>query len=72
MSELVKPDLKQIGLGIGEDIAISVIEKIVKPYAVYAIKDSENKYDDLLLPFIDDLLKALIDQAEKIDPSDNV
>lgn len=66
-----KPDLKVLGLGIGEDVAISVLEKIVKPYAKYLIAQSDNKFDDMLLPFIDQLVAAMIEQAEKIDPTDN-
>lgn len=67
-----KPDLKQLGLGIGEDVAVAVLEKIVKPYAKFLIAESENKFDDMLLPFVDQLVDALKEQAEKIDISDNV
>jgi len=67
-----KPNLKAIGLGIGEDAIISILDKVVKPYAKYYVLDSANKFDDTFLPFIDGIVDAIKEQAEKIDPSDNV
>jgi len=66
-----KPDVKAIALGMGEDLVISVLEKIVKPLAKYEIERSENKYDDMLLPFVDQLVDAVKEVAENIDKSDN-
>lgn len=60
-------DVKKIGLEIGEDVVKSVISKVVKPYAQDYILKSENKIDDILLPFLDSLEKALIELADKID-----
>ena len=67
-----KPDLKVLGLGIGEDVAVAVLDKIVRPYVKYLIAQSDNKFDDMLLPFIDQLVDAVKEQAENIDPSDNI
>lgn len=60
-------DVKKIGLEIGEDVVKSVISKVVKPYAQDYILKSENKIDDILLPFLDSLEKALVELADKID-----
>jgi hypothetical protein len=60
-------DLKKAGLNIGEDVVKAVISKIVKPYAEYYIMKSENKIDDVLLPFLGSLEGALLEQADKID-----
>lgn len=60
-------DVKKIGLEIGEDVVKAVISKVVKPYAQDYILKSENKIDDILLPFLDSLEKALVELADKID-----
>lgn len=60
-------DVKKVGLEIGEDVVKAVISKVVKPYAQDYILKSENKIDDILLPFLDSLEKALLELADKID-----
>lgn len=62
-----KPDLKVVGLNIAEDAAKAVIKNIVRPYAEYYVAQSENKIDDIILPFIGQLEAALLDFADKID-----
>ena len=62
-----KPDIKKIGLNIAEDLTKQVITELIKPYVKFYIEQSENKIDDILLPFLDDLEKALLDVADKID-----
>lgn len=65
-------DIKAAGLGIAEDTVVAVIKKIVRPFAEDVIQNSENKIDDIILPFLDQLEAALVGLAEKIDASDNV
>jgi len=60
-------DLKQAGLSIGEDTIKAVVKDIVRPFAAEYIAKSENKIDDLLLPFLDQLEAALLGLADKID-----
>jgi len=69
MSEevLEKPDLSKAGAKIGEDLVQRVIKELVVPYAEYYIKKSDNKIDDVLLPFMGQLEAALLEQADKID-----
>jgi hypothetical protein len=62
-----KPDIKKIGLNLGEDVAKSVIKDIVRPYAAYYIEQSENKIDDIILPFLDQIEKALLEVVDKVD-----
>lgn len=66
-----KPDLKVIGLGMAEEIVEGVIKKVVRPYAEYYIKESENKIDDIMLPFLDQLEAALLEVADQIDSADD-
>lgn len=62
-----KPDLKQLGLQLAEDTAQAAVKKIVRPYAEYYITQSENKIDDIILPFLDQLEKALVEAMDAID-----
>lgn len=62
-----KPDIKVIGLNLGEDVAKTVVAKIVRPYAEYYIEQSSTKIDDILLPFMDQLEKALLEVVDQID-----
>lgn len=66
-----KPDLKNIGKGLAEDLVKKVISEVVKPYAQYYILKSDTKVDDILLPFLDDLEKGLLQLADKIDGEDD-
>ena len=60
-------DIKKAGLGVAEDSAKAVISKLVVPFAHHYIANSPNKIDDILLPFLGELEKALLDLADKID-----
>lgn len=62
-----KPDVKKIGLNLGEDVVKTVISQVVRPYAEYYIEQSPNKIDDIILPFMEQLEKALLEIADKID-----
>lgn len=64
-------DVKKVALALAEQNAKVVISQIVKPMLEQYIIETENKYDDLLLGFMAQLEKGLLDLAEKIDP-DNV
>lgn len=60
-------DIKKAGLNIAEDTVKAVIKNIVKPYAQDYVLASENKVDDIILPFLDQLEAALLGFADKID-----
>jgi len=60
-------DIKKAGLNVGEDIIKMVIKNVVMPYAEHYVKNSETKVDDIILPFLGQLEKALVDLADKID-----
>lgn len=60
-------DLKKAGLNIGEDLIKAVVKDVVRPFAEQKIQESENKIDDILLPFLDQLEAALLAAADKID-----
>jgi len=59
-------DIKKIGLELAEQNLKVVISQIVKPLAVEYIQNSPNKIDDIVLPFVDMLEKAMIEAADKI------
>jgi hypothetical protein len=59
-------DVKKIALKLAEENAKVVITEIVKPMLEQYIIETENKYDDLLLGFMAQLEKGLLDMAEKI------
>lgn len=60
-------DLKKAALAIGEDTLKAVIKDIVRPFAEQKIIESPNQYDNLLLPFLDQLETALLQAVDKID-----
>lgn len=60
-------DVKKIALKLAEENAKVVISEIVKPMAVEYIQNSPTKIDDIVLPFIDMLEKALLEAADKIE-----
>jgi hypothetical protein len=62
-----KPDIKKMGLGVAEETVKMVITQVVRPYAAYYVTVSENKIDDIILPFMDQLEQALLEMADKID-----
>lgn len=62
-----KPDLKKLGLDLAESTLKMAVKDVVRPYAAYYIAQSENKIDDVLLPFLDQLEGALIEVIDKID-----
>lgn len=64
MSEV---DMKKAALNIAEETIKQVISQVVRPYAEIYIMKSETKVDDILLPFLDDLEKALLSVVDKID-----
>lgn len=58
---------KQMLLSMGEDMVKNVYINVLKPMMKEMIKDSDNKYDDLILPFIDDIDKVMLPLIDKID-----
>lgn len=60
-------DLKKAALGIGEDAIVRVVKEIVRPVAEQMIKDSENKFDDMALPFLDQLEGAVLKLVDQVD-----
>lgn len=60
-------DAKKVALNIGEEAARQVVKELVMPLVEDLIVKSENKYDDLLLPFkaqIEALALGLIDKID--------
>lgn len=69
MKEILMKHLKEVGLDIGEDVAIKVVKAIFKAAPELAAA-SENKVDDMLVPvlvLIEDPLVEMLDNIYKAD-----
>jgi hypothetical protein len=62
-----KEKLEQALKSIGEDAVVSLIRNVVRPFAEDYIAKSENKIDDIILPFMGQLEDALVKLADGID-----
>ena len=62
-----EPKVKDILLNLAEDNVKALIKDVVRPYAEYYVATSENKIDDIILPFMQQLEDALLGLADKID-----
>jgi hypothetical protein len=61
-------DIKKEGLRILENIVEVVLMDVAKPKIKEFIERSDNKYDDMLLPFIDDAFDYVKESfVDKID-----
>lgn len=65
LKELVKI-LKDKGVDVAEEAALQVYES-VKAWIVESAQLSTNPYDDLMVPFVSTLDKAVLPQIDKID-----
>lgn len=59
-------NVKDIAMKLLEQNAKVIVSEIVKPLAVEMINKSETKIDDILLPFVDQIEKAVLQLADKI------
>lgn len=71
MSEQLKEDIKKELLGLGENVAAEAVRRVFK-IAELAIKDSENKYDDMLLPALPKLEEVVLKYVDKIAPDEEL
>lgn len=59
-------NVKDIAMKLLEQNAKVIVSEIVKPLAIEMINKSETKIDDILLPFVDQIEKAVLQLADKI------
>ncbi len=64
-------DIKKQSHILLEKMTRSMISDVLMPFAEEYIAKSENKIDDILLPFLGELERALIEAADNIDGIDN-
>lgn len=64
--EQLKADLKEKGLPLAED-AIEIILEVLEKNLAKIIQESENKFDDLALPFLPTIFNFAKAQVDKID-----
>lgn len=62
--------LKDKGLNIAEDQVAALVESVFE-LAEAVIKESDNKFDDLLLVAFPQVKSLLLDQVDKIDGEDD-
>lgn len=60
-------DVKKVALNIGEEAVRQAVKELVMPLVEELIVKSENKYDDLLLPFKAQVEQMLLAAVDKID-----
>lgn len=60
-------DIKKVLLNLGEENAKVLIKDVIRPMAEEYILKSENKIDDIILPFLGQIEAALLGLADKID-----
>ena len=71
MSDQLKEDIKKELLGLGENVAAEAVKRVFK-IAELAIKDSETKYDDMLLPALPKLQEVVLKYVNKIAPEEEL
>jgi hypothetical protein len=60
-------DTKKALLNIGEETVKQVYLQVIKPMAEEMIVKSENKIDDIVLPFLGQLDAAVLGLVDRID-----
>lgn len=60
-------EVKTVLLNLAEENTKVIWKQIIRPLAEEKIKASENKLDDILLPFMDQLEMAVFEFVDKID-----
>lgn len=60
-------DKEQLLKSAGEKIALIALQDVLKPLAKDLILESDNKWDDMILPFLDDIEAKLVAEIDKID-----
>lgn len=60
-------DIKKVALNIGEEAIRQSVKELVMPLIEELILKSENKYDDLLLPFKAQVEEILLSAVDRID-----
>ena len=71
MSDQLKEDIKKELLGLGENVAAEAVKRVFK-IAELAIKDSETKYDDMLLPALPKSQEVVLNYVNKIAPEEEL
>lgn len=60
-------DVKKVLLNLGEENAKVLLKDVLRPLADDYIKNSPTKVDDILLPYLDLVEKALLGLIDQID-----
>lgn len=60
-------DAKKVLLNMAEENVKVIIQQVVRPLAEEAILKSENKIDDILLPFVAQIEEAVLKLADNVD-----
>jgi len=60
-------DTKKLLLNMAEENVKLIVDQILIPYAEQFVKESDNKWDDAILPFLPALQAFILKQADLID-----
>ena len=66
MEEITKQEIKEIALGLAERVSAEAVEDVFKIIELI-IKDSENLFDDMLLPALPVIKAKVLEFVDKID-----
>jgi hypothetical protein len=66
MEEITKQEIKEIALGLAERVSAEAVEDVFKIVELI-IKDSENLFDDMLLPALPVIKAKVLEFVDKID-----
>lgn len=71
MSDELKDGIKAELLALGEETAAAAVEHAFNIIEL-VIKDTDNKFDDLLLPIMPKLKEVVLSYVDKIDPNNKI
>jgi hypothetical protein len=71
VGKMIVEELKKEGLDIAEDVAIKVVHVLFNVLEKAAVQ-SENKYDDLIIPLIPIIKPMVLKLVDKIDGKEDL
>jgi len=58
---------KDVFLNLGEDMVRQIYKEVLRKAIVKIVEDSDNKFDDMIIPFLSQLDAAILPMIDKID-----
>ena len=58
---------KDVFLNLGEDMVRQIYKEVLRKAIVKIVEDSDNKFDDMIIPFLSQLDAVILPLIDKID-----